>query len=282
MRSDLGTVAALKGTNALVVPDTPGNLAAMEKFISEIDKPPKQVHFSMKLILLSDADARRVSAESLPDWRPGETRALGVLKTFDFTELQAFLQFVRKETRGSIMQLPQRIVLDREGAMIDLEEEWRRGQAFHASIGGKVAPGPGLKLGPASRVTVTPHVTGPDNDVILTVVIGAPKPEFTQSGMLEASGPAPRLPSTVSRVPVAKVKMRDRETAVVACGHGELRGEKVNVLVTITPTVIDFEKKANVDRDAERAREELRKGVVLEEDVVPPSASPEPGAADAR
>ena len=45
--------------------------------------------------------------------------------------------------------------------------------------------------------------------------------------------------------------------------------EAVNVLVTVTPTVIDFEKKADIDRAAERAREELGKGFSLEEEVVP-------------
>jgi hypothetical protein len=233
----------------------PVTVAEAEQSRGEAEGPPKRIHLSTKLIMFSDADAAKVSSEHLPGWRPGEAGATGIIDTLDFPRLQKFLLFLRERKR-SIMQAPQRIVLDREGATIDFEEEWRRGQAFHESIGGKIARGPGLKLGRASRLRVTPHVTGPENDIILTVVIGASKPEFAKNGMLEASGPVPRLPSTVSRISVSKVKMRDRATAVVACGRGELRGEKVNVLVMITPTVVGFEWKAGTGGNTRSVREE--------------------------
>jgi hypothetical protein len=254
--------------------------AAEEELRGEVDRPPKQVHLAVRMILLSDADAQRVSAEALPDWRPGEARAPGVLKTFDFAELQAFFLFLRTKTRGSMTMLPQWIARDREEATIDLEEGAGRKLALFAgpTEAGQAepAPEPDLKLGEAGRLFVMPHFAGPGNDVILTVVAIAPQPAAESEAPSGGSLGQLRLPQTnTGRAPVTKALLRSGETVVVGGGLGEWRGQEVNVLVAVTPTVIDFEKKPDIDRAAERAREELGKGFALEEQGVPPSASPD-------
>jgi len=258
-KSDRGKIVAMrKGCNALIVTDTPEKLAAMEKLVNEADRPPKQVYLSIKVIMLPDADVAKVRAESLSEWRPGKDKAPGILKTFDFAEMQAFFRFVRDGTRGVVRKLPGTIALTHAEVTIDFNEKiryemdpvvvtsngargWRRNDKLSASLN--------LWLG------LIPHVTGPDNEVILTVVPGTQLKQVVDGFRAFKDGKPgqSRLPKSVASKDLAThARLGNRETVVVAGGRGEWQGEKINVLVTITPTVIDFEKRSAPGDSARR------------------------------
>jgi type IV pilus assembly protein PilQ len=366
VKSEKGTVALLRGTNSLIVTDTPQKLKVVENLINQLDRPPKQVHLSLKLIELSDSDAESIGmkwqngltaeasgmsfptafpfspgapSSSLSGTFPGDIgvlvpkdsgpvglgsglwvqqQAIGemTLGTLSFTRLQALLQFIRTSTKGRIVQAPQLIALDHQEATIHVGESVRYAESFvQATEGGGQASGyreasnSPVKLG--IQVLVIPHVTGPDNNVILTVI---PKTEkASPRGLFETfEGGATlgqlKLPQTVQQTVVTKMMLRDRETGIIAGLREQSTHESItkipflgdlpligwlfrhrertadlnkntNLLILITPTVIDFEKRTDIGEMEARAREALGKGFSLEDDVPVPVAPG--GGADA-
>lgn len=359
VKSDKGTVAPLQGTNALIVTDTPQKLEVMAKLIAQLDRPPKQVHLSLKLIDLSDSDAEEVgilwqngliaeaSGMSFPTmfpfvpgpanssfsgtfpgdvgviipqnsgplslgsplWISTEAQGAVSLGTLSFTRLTALLKFLQTRTNSRVIQAPQLIALDHEEATIHVGELVRYAEAFqNTTEGGGMAAGfkeaaaSPVKLG--IQVLVIPHVTGPDNNVILTVI---PKTEMGKAPLFEtfeggALGQL-RLPQTIQRTVVTKMMLRDRETGIIAGLRQQQFGEKItkipilgdipiigwlfrhrersadsnrssNLLILITPTVIDFEKKTDIGDMVKRAQDELGRGFSLEEEALPQVVQP--------
>jgi len=361
VKSDKGTVALLRGTNSLIVTDTPQKLKVVEELVNQLDRPPKQVHLSLKLIELSDSDAESIgmkwqnglvaeasgmafptafpfntgpAGSSLSGTFPGDIgllvpkdggpvglgsglwtteAAIGDLSlgTLSFTKLQALLQFIRTSTKGRVIQAPQLIALDHEEATIHVGESVRYAESFvQATEGGGQASGyreaqnSPVRLG--IQVLVIPHVTGPDNNVILTVI---PKTEkASPRGLFETfEGGATlgqlKLPQTVQQTVVTKMMLRDRETGIIAGLREQSAHESItkipflgdlpligwlfrhrersadlnkntNLLILITPTVIDFEKRSDIGEMERRAREELGKGFSLEDEAAPVPVGP--------
>jgi len=363
--SEKGTVGQVEGTNSLVVTDTPQKLEVMGRIISELDKPPKQVHLSIKLIELSDSDAEdvgilwqngltaEVSGMSYPTMFPfspgsrdnalagtfpgssgalipkdGQAMALGSplwvsedpigkisLGSLSFTKLTALLQFIRTQTKGRVIQSPQLIVLDHEEATIHVGELVRYAESFQSTTeGGGLATGfreasnSPVRLG--IQVLVIPHVTGPDNNVILHII---PKTETPKSAILFETfegGPLGqlKLPQTVQRTVVTKMMLRDRETGIIAGLRQQSFGETITkipllgdlpiigwlfkhrsrpaetnknttLLILVTPTVIDFERKVDIGPQMKEAMEELGSGFSLEEEPPPQLTTPGAGGA---
>ncbi|MHC4251813.1 MAG: secretin N-terminal domain-containing protein [Planctomycetota bacterium] len=361
VKSTAGTVAMLRGQNSLIVTDTPQKLKVVEGLVNQLDRPPKQVHLSLKLIELSDSDAESIgmkwqngltaeasgmsfptafpfstgpASSSLSGTIPGDMgllvpkdggpvglgsglwtteQAIGemTLGTLSFTKLQALLQFIRTSTKGRIVQAPQLIALDHEEATIHVGESVRYAESFVQNTeGGGQASGyrearnSPVRLG--IQVLVIPHVTGPDNNVILTVI---PKTEkASPRGLFETfEGGATlgqlKLPQTVQQTVVTKMMLRDRETGIIAGLREQSTHESItkipflgdlpligwlfrhrersadlnkntNLLILITPTVIDFEKRSDIGEMEERAREEHGKGFSLEEETAPVPVGP--------
>ena len=360
MKSTKGSVATLRGTNALVVQDTTQKLKEIERIINQLDKPPKQVHLSIKLIELSDSDADEVGvmwqnglvAEATgmsfstmfpfapggqdaifggtppgdmgafidrnnagqqlgsPTWVSPDREGNVTLGTMDFRKLQVFLNFVQTQTTGRMILAPQLIVLDHEEATIHVGELVRYAESFVSTTEGggsasgfKEATNSPVNLG--IQVLVIPHVTGPDNNIILTVI---PKTESPQSAQLfeTFSGGALgelKLPQTTQRTVVTKMMLRDRETGIIAGLRQQNFGETVtkipllgdipligwlfkhrsrpsetnrnsNLLILITPTVIDFEERIDVGDMVKRAQDELGKDFSLEDEALPQILTP--------
>jgi len=235
--------------------DTP---VTKDRSTSETDKPPRQIHLSVKVVVLSDADAATVSATHLPNWRPAKASTLDVLGTLEFAEMQTLLQFIRSRTQGTMWTARQCLVLDHEEATFDLEGEFRRSWLHvQDSNGARAVPKPPVKLDQVPRIVVIPHVTGPGNGVTLSLAAKAAKPAADTGG---DSAEAAKL--------TAEGRVRDRGAMVFDGGHGRWRGEKMNVLVIITPTVVDFTKRADIAEMVRRARQELGTGFELEETPV--------------
>jgi general secretion pathway protein D len=209
-----------------------------------------------------------------------------------------------------VIQAPQLIALDHEEATIHVGEMVRYAESFVSTTEGggtasgfKEASNSPVKLG--IQVLVIPHVTGPDNNVILTVI---PKTEsqarselFTvfEGGSLGQL----KLPQTLSRTVVTKMMLRDRETGIIAGLRQQSFGETLtkvpvlgdlpligwlfryrnrpaetnknsNLLILITPTVIDFEKKTEIGDVVKKAQDQLGKGFSLEDEAMPQLLQP--------
>jgi type II secretory pathway component GspD/PulD (secretin) len=363
--SEKGTVGQVEGTNSLVVTDTAQKLEVMGRLISQLDRPPKQVHLSIKLIELSDSDAAEVgllwqngltgeiSGMSYPTMFPfssgstdsalsgtfpgssgvlipkdGQPMELGSagwvseeavgqinLGTLSFARLTALLQFIRTQTKGRVIQSPQLIALDHEEATIHVGELVRYAESFQQTTeGGGLATGfreasnSPVRLG--IQVLVIPHVTGPDNNVILHII---PKTESAKSAMLFETfegGPLGqlKLPQTIQRTVVTKMMLRDRETGIIAGLRQQSFGETVTsipllgdipiigwlfrhrsrpaetnqnstLLILVTPTVVDFERKVDIGPAIKDAMEDLGSGFSLEDEPPPQLRTPGTGAA---
>ena len=360
VKSEKGTVAPLQGTNSLIVTDTPQKLEVIEKMINQLDRPPKQIHLSLKIIELSDSDAEEVgmlwqngitaeasgmSFSSMFPFTPGSSSApfagtvpgdMGViipsdssgltigdpnwvttedygqlnLGTMSFARLQVLMKFLQTQTTSRVIQAPQLIALDHEEATIHVGELVRYAESFVSTTEGggsasgfREASNSPVKLG--IQVLVIPHVTGPDNNVILTVI---PKTESQARSELfqvfeGGSLGQLKLPQTLQRTVVTKMMLRDRETGIIAGLRQQNFGETItkvpvlgdlpligwlfryrnrpaetnrnsNLLMLITPTVIDFEKKTEIGDMVKKAQDQLGKGFSLEEQALPQLMTP--------
>ncbi|MBN1809969.1 MAG: hypothetical protein JW909_12950 [Planctomycetes bacterium] len=329
VKSTNGSIAFEKRTNTVIVTDTPAKLEAIAKIIQQLDIPPKQVHFSLKMIELNDTDREELGLE----WANGFTASasgmgfatmfpfpngnannllqgsglpgdIGVgldpagylvkaktqppglvadpqiaLGSLDFAGLNAVLKFIRKHTSGRIIQAPELMCLDNEEATIQVGDLVRYAESFVATTesggqtsGWKEASSSPVKLG--VQILVIPHVTGPENNILLTII---PKIEAQRGAELFEEFESPslgtlKLPQTMQRIVVTKMLLRNGETGVIAGLKQENQGETItkvpflgdipilgwlfrsrsrpeetnkttNLLILVTGTVIDFQEK---------------------------------------
>jgi type IV pilus assembly protein PilQ len=217
------------------------------------------------------------------------------LGRLDLTGLRATLRFVKTKTSGSIIQAPSIIALDNEEATIHVGKNIRYAEYFTESTdGGGISSGyreandSPIKEG--VQVLVVPHVTGPDGNVILTII---PKSENLDTGVGQggfvtfgAGDTQISLPQTVQRIVVTKMMLRDMETGVIAglkktisstaerkvpfLGDIPVLGwlfksrsrpaesnQRLNMMIFVTPTVIDLQKEMRIPSKVRTIRREL-------------------------
>ena len=224
----------------------------------------------------------------------GPQLALG---SMGFRSTNALFELFRTKTSGRVIQAPQLIALDNEEATIQVGELVRYAESFVANTegGGNVsgfreAGGSPIKLG--LQLLIIPHVTGPENNVLMTVI---PKTENfsldrggggAPAGFQRFIGPdgiALDLPQTNQRIVVTKMMLRNGETGVI----GGLRNEREdlsevkvpvfgeipilgrlfrhksrsttgsNLLVFVTPTIIDFHETDQFRKELEKIRSDF-------------------------
>jgi type II secretory pathway component GspD/PulD (secretin) len=189
------------------------------------------------------------------------------------------------------------IALDNEEATIQVGELVRYAESFVSNTegGGNVsgfreAGGSPIKLG--LQLLIIPHVTGPENNVLMTII---PKTESfsldrggggAPAGFQRFIGPdgiALDLPQTNQRIVVTKMMLRNGETGVI----GGLRNEREdlsetkvpvfgeipilgrlfrhksrstagsNLLIFVTPTIIDFHETDQFRKELEKIRSDF-------------------------
>ncbi|MCX7804906.1 MAG: hypothetical protein N3A38_06910 [Planctomycetota bacterium] len=237
--------------------------------------------------------ARKVNAFNQAPTQTGLT-----LGSLGFGDTNFFFEMVRNRSNGRIIQAPQLITLDNEEATIQVGRLIRYAESFVANTegGGNVsgfreAGGSPVKLG--VQLLIIPHVTGPDNNILMTLI---PKTETLDvsvgggatgvpPGFLRYIGPDGinlDLPQTLQRIVVTKVLMRNGETVVIGGLREETEGytntrvpflgdipilgrlfrhksrniQTSNLLIFITPNIIDFEKREDLAKAIERVRNE--------------------------
>jgi type IV pilus assembly protein PilQ len=210
------------------------------------------------------------------------------LGSMGFQNMQATLQMIRNKTHARVIQAPQIVALDNEEATIQVGQLVRYAETVVATtegggqIGGfREAQGSPLKLG--FQVLVIAHVTGPENNILMTIV---PKTENFSGFQTFGSGANTlQLPQTNQSIVVTKMMLRNGETGVI----GGMRDESekfaerrlpvfgdipfigrlfknhtkdvssTNLLVFVTPTIIDFFDPGTFGKDLERARVDYTK-----------------------
>jgi general secretion pathway protein D len=225
--------------------------------------------------------------------------------TLDFTQLVSVLRFIKTQTRGKVMQAPQITALNHEEATIHVGKLVRYAEQFveTTELGGKVSGFREAKNSPVKlgiQILVIPHVTGPENNVLLTIIPKAESPAgaelfetFSGGGGMEL-----KLPQTSQRIVVTKMMLRDGETGVIAGLREEWEGETItkvpilgdipiiqwlfmsrerpretnkssNLLMFITPKVIDFSRTGDLEAVMELSRSQLAEAFAIYEAEAP-------------
>jgi len=278
-RSLLGDLAVAQGTRHVVDPLTGGKLGGG---ITDV--------FSLRRAAMTQAGANTYLDTATID----SSMALG---SMGFSGTSALLEMIRQKSRGRIIQAPQIITLDNEEATIQVGQLIRYAETVVANTegGGNVggfreAAGSPLKLG--FQLLVIAHITGPDNNVLMTIV---PKVEnfmgFDVFGEL-------KLPQTNQSIVVTKMMLRNGETGVIGgmkeenesfaehkvpvfgdipflgrlFKHRSKNTTSKNLLVFVTPTIVDFYEADQFKKDLEKIRQDYSKPFTTigeEEDVAP-------------
>lgn len=224
--------------------------------------------------------------ENGPGWGAmGDGLQLGRLS---FLNLQATLHFIRTRTRGSVIQAPSLNALDNTEATIHVGRSIRYAEYFVESTengivsGYREASDSPIKEG--VQLLVIPHVTGPTNDVLLTIL---PKTEALESWKTFGAGNTIlELPQTKDRIAVTRMLLHNAETGVIgglketmtATTETEVPfladipvlgwlfksrakpsdlNRRSNLLIFITPTVIDFLQEGQVPEAVRQVRRKL-------------------------
>ncbi|HLX61338.1 MAG TPA: secretin N-terminal domain-containing protein, partial [Planctomycetota bacterium] len=229
------------------------------------------------------------------------------LGSMGFQATTALFELFRTKTSGRVIQAPQLITLDNEEATIQVGELVRYAESFIANTegGGSVsgfreASGSPIKLG--FQLLIIPHVTGPENNVLMTIIPKTEDFSLTRGGTGGAPAGFQRfigdngiqldLPQTSQRIVVTKMMLRNGETGVI----GGLRQEteslaeiKVpifgdipilgrlfkhrsrsdsgsNLMVFVTPTIIDLHTNDDFKKELDRVRQEYSKPMTSMED----------------
>lgn len=221
------------------------------------------------------------------------------LGTMGFGSTNALLQIVRNKTSGRVIQAPQLIALDNEEATIQVGELVRYAETFVANTegGGNVsgfreAAGSPIKLG--TQLLIIPHVTGPENNILMTIVPKVEQFSTSRSGLngappgfqrFNGAGISLDLPETAQRIVVTKMMLRNGETGVIGglreendatsetkvpifgeipiigrlFRHRAKTANATNLLVFVTPTIVDFHESDTFRKELDRVRQDFAK-----------------------
>ncbi len=217
---------------------------------------------------------------------PAQTIALG---SMGFGGTNAFFEMIRTKTNSRIVQSPQLITMDNEEATIQVGSLIRYAESFVANTegGGNVSgfrEASGSPINEGLQLFIIPHVTGPENNIIMTAI---PKTEELVN-FEEFAGPdgiVLRLPQTRQRIIVTKNLLRNGETAVMGglrtdretrnqnhvpvfsqipiigrlFKHRSKSVDGENLMIFITPTIVDLQLERDFQEDLDRLRQAVSK-----------------------
>jgi type II secretory pathway component GspD/PulD (secretin) len=344
------------------VTDNPAKLNQMQDVVRELDKAPKQIHISVKLVTLTDADTERLGV----NWSNGIQFGYTPLPAFstafpflgnntlfnnnfvgklfavntptgDVTNVRRFVggpggvppiggaqavptvggagvlnlgqagfggpagsattalfEMIKTKTSGQVIQSPTLVTLDNEEAAIQVGELFRFAESFVETTegGGQVAgfreaSNSPLQLG--VTLNVLPHVTGPENNVLMAIVPQTqdfvPEQRGNPKVIIGPNGEQLVLPDTENRVVVTRMMLRSGETGVIGglrtqsdvrtnnkvpvfgdipflgrlFRHKSRLIEGTNLLIFVTPTIVDLEIRDDFGQQLEDLRNNLSK-----------------------
>ncbi len=197
------------------------------------------------------------------------------------------MEMIRSKTKSKIIQAPLLITLDHEEAIISVGQLLRFAsqQLSTTATGGEVssfAEAPNSPINEGVTLLILPHVTGVENNIMLTVV---PKLE-TLVQMQTFQGPngvVLQLPQTANKVMLAKLLLRNGETAIIGGVKQTTDTQSIDevpfladlpiigflfrhhsnsktvddTFISIEPSIIDFNDKEQAARDRAKIQDEM-------------------------
>ncbi|HTL53655.1 MAG TPA: secretin N-terminal domain-containing protein, partial [Planctomycetota bacterium] len=208
------------------------------------------------------------------------------------------LDMIRSKTKSAIVQAPLLITLDHEEAIISVGRliRFAEQKLETTATGGTVSAfseAQGSPINEGVTLLILPHVTGVENNILLTVV---PKLE-TLDSFTSFQGPGGftlQLPQTSNKVLLAKLLLRNGETAIIGgvkatrddlfvsrvpflgdlpilgflFRHNETRKSLTDTYISIEPTIIDFNDKEQADRIRRKVQKEMSAPSLETEDTM--------------
>lgn len=346
MASQGGKINYVRDSNTLVITDTTTKLDAMQKLIEKLDVAPRQVHLTVRMTELTDTESEALGMEwargftgtlSGSTWETafplirtmskprfiwggiqtpvGQPSVDGspAFGTLDFANMSAVLRFLKTKTKASLIQAPSITALDNHEATIHVGKVIRYAEAStQTSSGGSTTTFSEAANSPVKegvQLLVVPHVTGPDCNVLMTVVVKTERLDpstNTDSDGFRRFGDL-LLPQTTQQIVVTKELLRDSETSVIGGLKRETgaesqtkvpyladipilgwlfkvqttSAERRNLMVFVTPTVIDFQKEDRMARIAREIQRDLT-GPFFGYEEKGPEAAPAAGGSGGR
>jgi len=177
-----GSFTVDKGTNSVVVSDTPSNVARLRRILSELDQPSKQVLIEVKIVEVDLAAARELGISW--DWTgkvgkdsPVGSTALrssfntateGILSfsigryasNVGVRDLQTAITALEKEGRADLLASPKILTLDGRPASIKITERiaLARKVTYQGAVGGPLSIEEPIFGDVGVMLTVTSHV----------------------------------------------------------------------------------------------------------------------------
>lgn len=209
------------------------------------------------------------------------------LGSMGFGATNAFFEMLRTKTSTRIIQSPQLMTLDNEEATIVIGDLIRYAESFVVSTEGggfvsgfREASGSPIKEG--FQLLIIPHVTGPENNILLTAI---PKAEnfLGFESFVGPDGIELRLPQTNQIITVNKMLLRNGETGVIGglrvdtesrtqnhlpvlseipilgrlFKHRTKTTSGENTMIFVTPTIVDIEGQNDFEREFKKVRSEV-------------------------
>ena len=216
------------------------------------------------------------------------------LGRMSFLNTQLVLEMIREKTSGSIIQTPDIITIDNEGAYLHIgntlrfaEQTTVTTEGGGTSSGFQEANGSPVKTG--VTLTILPHVTGPDRNILMSIL-----PEINELVQMRTftgpDGTQLSLPETSDTTMTTTMLTRNKETVVIGGLKTErktennyvvpflgdlpvigwlfrdnVKSENVSkVYIFVTPTIIDFNDRNRFERELSRIREEFSRPFVAQ------------------
>ncbi len=279
-----------------------GNLTVGQANRTAIDPLTKTVVPSLDIFNLSQSVSRGGGFSALSTGGAATSIASPnlALGSMGFQATNALFELFRTKTSGRVVQAPQLITLDNEEATIQVGELVRYAESFVANTAGggnisgfREAAGSPIKLG--FQLLIIPHVTGPENNVLMTVIPKTEDFSLTRGGtggapagfqrFIGPSGIELDLPQTSQRIVVTKMMLRNGETGVIGglrqeteslaevkvpvfsdipivgrlFKHKSRSDSGTNLMVFVTPTIIDLHATDEFKKDIEKLKQEFAK-----------------------
>jgi type II secretory pathway component GspD/PulD (secretin) len=216
------------------------------------------------------------------------------LGRMSFLNTQLVLEMIRQKTSGSIIQTPDIITIDNEGAYLHIGNTLRFAeQTTITTEGGGSASGfqeaSGSPVKTGVTLTILPHVTGPDRNILMSIL-----PEINELVQMRTftgpDGTQLSLPETSDTTMTTTMLTRNKETVVIGGLKTERKTETnyivpflgdlpvigwlfrsnvsntnvSKVYIFVTPTIIDFNDRNRFERELSRIREEFSRPFVTQ------------------
>ncbi|NOY79081.1 MAG: hypothetical protein GXO76_14610 [Calditrichaeota bacterium] len=287
--SEKAAILADKRTNSIIVRDTWNRVKELEAVIKKMDVPVPQVLIEAEMIEINADDKRNLGLQLSAAWEkagqtlqaasPFQVNPLSVLMSYGNLkrgQAQALIEALEDRTHGQLLSSPRIVASNGQTAHILIGEKvpYQR-QTSETAAGGIIADVEFVDVG--IKLEVTPTVNLADNSIVIDV-----SPEVSEV-MDQAVQGVPRISTQEAHT---RVSVKDGETVVIGglmrdnkrktgksipilgrifllkylFSHTEKHDDRRELIVFITPHIINKEQILQMGRVQQKIHEHLKLG----------------------